>query len=110
MKQFCCITVIVLICVSCVDNVVDSQYIESGSDNSRNLYSIMRRSMISLPIDTLAMMSMIQSDINTLMMSRVVKVDSVFVLALKKEDAEFLGVTEDVYEKYLDYVEKLNYD
>ena len=29
-------------------------------------------------------------------------------LAIKKEDALFLGVTEDVYDKYLDYVVRLN--
>ena len=33
---------------------------------------------------------------------------SILSLAIKKEDALFLGVTEDVYDKYLDYVVRLN--
>lgn len=42
------------------------------------------------------------------MMGRVLQRDSVFVLAIKKEDALFLGISEDVYDRYLDYVDRLN--
>lgn len=42
------------------------------------------------------------------MMGRVIFKDSVFILSIKKEDANFLGVSEDVYDRYLDYVDKLN--
>ena len=52
--------------------------------------------------------SKLQSDVDNLMMGRVIQKQGVFVLALKREDAEFLGISEDVYDKYLDYVDSLN--
>lgn len=38
----------------------------------------------------------------------ILSYDSLFVLAIKREDALFLGVSEDVYDKYLDYIDRLN--
>ena len=71
--------------------------------------SIMTRtSVIENELDTLLSMSRVQSDVNNLMMGRIVVIDSVFVLSLKEEDALFLGVSEEIYDKYLEYVERLN--
>lgn len=67
-----------------------------------------RTSVIENELDTLLSMSRVQSDVNNLMMRRIVVIDSVFVLSLKKEDALFLGVSEEIYDKYLEYVERLN--
>lgn len=58
--------------------------------------------------DSLIIMSKLQSDVDNLMMGRVIFKDSVFILSIKKKDANFLGVSEDVYDRYLDYVDKLN--
>lgn len=92
---------------SCVDNSVDSQQIINNE--RRTLRSIMTRtSVIENELDTLLSMSRVQSDVNNLMMGRIVVIDSVFVLSLKKEDALFLGVSEEIYDKYLEYVERLN--
>lgn len=38
----------------------------------------------------------------------ILSYDSLFVLAIKKEDALFLGVSEEVYYKYLDYIDRMN--
>lgn len=67
-----------------------------------------RTSVIENELDTLLSMSRVQSDVNNLMMGRIVVIDSVFVLSLKEEDALFLGVSEEIYDKYLEYVERLN--
>lgn len=67
-----------------------------------------RSSVIENELDTLLSMSRVQSDVNNLMMGRIVVIDSVFVLSLKEEDALFLGVSEEIYDKYLEYVERLN--
>lgn len=67
-----------------------------------------RTSVIENELDTLLSMSRVQSDVNNLVMGRIVVIDSVFVLSLKKEDALFLGVSEEIYDKYLEYVERLN--
>lgn len=48
------------------------------------------------------------SDVDNLMMGRVIQQDSIFILAIKREDALFLGVSADIYDKYIDYVDRLN--
>lgn len=50
----------------------------------------------------------LQSDVDHLMMSQILYKDSVFILAMKKEEAEFLGISDEMYEKYLNYVMSLN--
>lgn len=38
------------------------------------------------------------SDVDNLMMGRVIQQNSIFILAIKREDALFLGVSADIYE------------
>lgn len=90
-----------------MENTIDSQHTEE-QDKPRTLRSLMTRSSSVPQEDSLTMMSKLQSDVDNLMMGRVIKKDSVFILAIKREDALFLGVSEDVYDKYLDYVDRLN--
>ena len=42
------------------------------------------------------------------MLSRVIKKDDIYILSIKREDAIFLGVDNETYDRYLDYVERLN--
>lgn len=51
---------------------------------------------------------MIQSDLDNLMLGRVIMKNGKYVLSIKKEDALFLGVSEVVYNKYIEYVNNLN--
>lgn len=90
-----------------MENTIDSQHTEE-QDKPRTLRSLMTRSSSVPQEDSLTMMSKLQSDVDNLMMGRVIKKDSVFILAIKREDALFLGVSEDVYDKYLDYIDRLN--
>lgn len=106
MKQFSCILMLFL-CCSCIRNTVDAQF-DDVQDKPRTLRSLMTKSGTYPQEDSLTMMSKLQSDVDNLMMGRVVMKDGAFVLALKREDALFLGVSEDVYDRYLDYVDRLN--
>ena len=90
-----------------MENTIDSQHTEE-QDKPRTLRSLMTRSSSVPQEDSLTMISKLQSDVDNLMMGRVIKKDSVFILAIKREDALFLGVSEDVYDKYLDYIDRLN--
>ena len=90
-----------------MENTIDSQHTEE-QDKPRTLRSLMTRSSSVPQEDSLTMKSKLQSDVDNLMMGRVIKKDSVFILAIKREDALFLGVSEDVYDKYLDYIDRLN--
>lgn len=95
---------------SCIENTFDAKH-RTEQGQTLTLRSILTRSDINTsPEDSLASMSRVQSDINHLMMGRIVMIDSVYVLSLKKEDAEFLGVSEEIYNKYQEYVEQLNSD
>lgn len=95
--------------LSCVENPIDSQINEQEQAPSHSMRSLMMtKSAGVFPEDTLVIMSKMQSNINTLMMSRVVWNDSMYVLAIKREDAIFLGVSEYIYNKYIEYVEGLN--
>ena len=42
------------------------------------------------------------------MLSRIVKINNTYVLSLKREDAIFLGIPSELYDSYVDYVDKLN--
>ena len=42
------------------------------------------------------------------MMNRIIYRDSVYTLSIKRQDAIFLGIPEDTYDKYVDYVNTLN--
>ena len=54
------------------------------------------------------MMSNIQGGFNNLILSRMIKINNTFVLSIKREDAIFLGIPSELYDSYVDYVEKLN--
>ena len=54
------------------------------------------------------MLNLMQSDIDNLMINRVTFRDGAYVLTIKREDALFLGVSEEVYDSYVEYVDKLN--
>ncbi len=42
------------------------------------------------------------------MLSRIVKRDDTYILSIKREDAIFLGIPSELYDSYVDYVDKLN--
>lgn len=107
MKQFPFILLLLFFCSSCIQNTVDAQS-DDEQEKPRTLRSLMTKSGTVPQEDSLTMMSKLQSDVDNLMMGRVIMKDGIFVLTLKREDALFLGVSEDVYDRYLDYVDRLN--
>ena len=54
------------------------------------------------------MLNKLQSDVDNLMMGRVVNKNGTFVLAISREAAGYYGVPDEVYDMYLEYVETLN--
>lgn len=106
MKRFFYLVLLIL-SYSCVDHSMDPQYLDEQKKTG-GLRSLITKSPSTPQEDSLTIMSKLQSDVDNLMMGRVIKKDSLFVLAIKREDALFLGVSEDVYDKYLDYIDRLN--
>lgn len=92
---------------ACIDNSIDSQEI-NNEEKPRTINTLLTKSLNTEQEDSITIISKLQSDIDYLMMGRVIKKDSIFILAIKKNDALFLGVSEEEYDKYLDYVDRLN--
>ena len=92
---------------SCVEEKISSQQDVDGLPHSLNSLLKTKSAPIS-ETDSLKILSKLQSSIDNLMLGRVLMKDSVYILAIKKEDALFLGVSEDVYNQYLEYVDNLN--
>ena len=95
------------LCVSCINNPLDSKH-EDHNKHDSPLRTLLTKTSSTFQEDTLTMMSKTQKDVDYLMMNRVIFKDSIFVLSIKRQDAIFLGVPEDVYERYAEYVLKLN--
>lgn len=76
--------------------------------NNDNRVLVTNRSTVITREDSLKMISDIQGDIDHLMLNRIIKKDGIYILAIKREDANFLGIDNTTYDRYLDYVERLN--
>lgn len=66
------------------------------------------RSAAGETLDSAYVRSRIQSDKDIFMLNRVVFKNGVYILALKESDAAFLGISSEIYGRYVDYVNNLN--
>ena len=98
--------------VACDENTVDSMQTSSDEkDEPKTLYDYMNRSrsnVSSALTDSLKILSIAQSDVNTMMMNQVCQKDGIFILAISRTDALSLGVSDELYDYYVDYVARLN--
>lgn len=91
----------------CINDTTTDVKISNIETQKQKVESILSRTVVE-PVDSLTMLSRQQSDVDNLMMGRVIFKDSVYTLAIKREDAIFLGVSEKTYDRYQEYVEQLN--
>lgn len=103
-----CPTLLALLCISCMSNPLDSQVERNGETTTITLQSILTKSGISEQEDSLSLVNKLQSDVDNLMMGRVVFKDSIYILAISRDNAGFLGVNDTIYNHYLEYVASLN--
>lgn len=61
-----------------------------------------------IQLDSLEMLSRLQSDEDLLLLNQIWFKDGRFVLSLTREDAVSLGISDELYEKYVDYVNIAN--
>ena len=108
MKSFFSMLVMLVLCCACISNPLDSGE-ENQSQAGGSLKSVMTKSgTVYEQEDSLSMMSRHQKDVNHLMMNRIIFRDSSYVLAIRRQDAIFLGVSEETYDRYVEYVAGLN--
>lgn len=100
--------VMTTLCCGCVRDNVDQKNNKAEESTTRSLSSILTRSSDNVVVDDNVAMSIQQSDHDNFMMSRVLFRNNKYELCLKREDAIFFGVDNDLYDEYVSYVEKLN--
>ena len=100
------IAVMFLLSVSCTRNILETP--SSSIENTPlTLTSLITKSSIS-QVDSLKLEQHLQKDEDNLMVNRIVYKDSVYVLTISRKSACNVGVSEETYNKYLEYVENLN--
>ena len=102
------VVVFATIFVSCVENTLDGKIVVKEPSQGLTLESLTTRGTIPIEEDSLTIRSKQQADVDNLMMSRIVQKDGQYILAIKKEDALFLGISEDVYNEYVGVVNEYN--
>lgn len=109
MKSLPLLILIVFLFLGCANNPLDSKQ-DDYSNEGAPLQILLTKSGMERSVqgDSLFMMNKIQKDVDHLMMNRIIFKDSVYVLAIRREDAIFLGVSEETYDRYVEYVEGLN--
>ncbi|MBE6201801.1 MAG: hypothetical protein E7134_06425 [Rikenellaceae bacterium] len=101
------IFLIMLLMTSCLNSTLDTPIVER-SEGNRTLHSLTTRSVPTIPDDSISIKSKQQSDLDLFMLSRIVQKDGNYVLAIKRQDALFLGVSESMYDFYLNLATEYN--
>ena len=96
-----------LLLSSCIRHDEKMDQIQKVEQNVRSLEDLITRSSIVQP-DSMEMIHAMQSSVDNLMFNRVTFRDGAYILTIKREDAIFLGVSEEIYEDYVEYVAELN--
>ena len=107
MKSYLTLVLSALLCVSCISNPLDTKQEDLHQTGKSQGYPL-TKSNVTTAEDSLVVMSKLQKDVNHLMMNRIIYRDSVYTLSIKRQDAISLGIPEDTYDKYVDYVNTLN--
>ena len=104
------LTILALLCAAASCAIQEQPANEMSPEAPLTLKSLLSPSTRSSAgdADSAFVRSCIQSDKDLFMLNRVVFRDSVYVLSLKEDDALFLGISREMYGRYVDYVNALN--
>ena len=104
----CAIALSLSLCYGCYRDNINEHASVVDDSSSRTLESLITRSSGYIETDSLTIMSHKQSDLDNFMMGRIIFKDNKYELCLKREDANFFGVSSEMYDEYVAYVERLN--
>lgn len=96
------------LCYGCIRDNVDNNVEQSKESTTSSLSSVITRSSDEIIVDSLVVMRIQQSDHDNLMMSRILFKNNKYELCIKREDAIYFGIDNDLYDEYVSYVERLN--
>lgn len=104
-----CATALVLsLSFGCIRDNVDENARINEESSSRTLESLITRSATYYEAESSIIMSQQQADHDNFMMGRIIYKNDRYELCLKREDANFFGVSNEMYDEYVAYVERLN--
>lgn len=92
----------------CMRDVVDTNERQIETPVQQTERCTRTRSTDNIIADSLVIISRQQSDLDNFMMGRVIFKTDRYELCVKREDAAFFGVSNELYDEYLLYVERLN--
>lgn len=104
----CAIALLLSLCYGCFRDNINEQASVVDDSSSRTLESLITRSATYNEADSLTIMSQQQADPDNFMMGRIIYKNDRYELCLKREDANFFGVSNEMYDEYVAYVERLN--
>lgn len=107
LSKIAVVSAVVAMLSGCINDTTTDVKVNNIKEQMQMVEKVLSRTVVN-QTDSLTMMSRQQSDVDNLMMGRVVFKDGIYTLAIKREDAIFLGVSEEIYDKYQKYVEELN--
>lgn len=108
MKRIIILSFLAVACLSCSRNVLEVTD-KTVDGQPLSLKSIATKSSASMySLDSLQLELLLQTDADNLMINRIVFKDSLYVLSISRESAYDVGVTQETYDKYLEYIEQLN--
>lgn len=111
MERYLTSLIMLMAATSCA--LQESAQMESQSSNNSEmtLESLLlptTKSSFDIVQDTAYIRSKLQSDQDIFMMSMVIFKDSLYVLSINEEDASYLGISKEIYGRYIDCVTRLN--
>ena len=108
MSLISALLLIVLSIISCSRNVLETAPPKAGAD-SFDVESLLTKSAApTCQMDSIELAVFFQTDKDHIMINRVIFKDSVYVLGLSRSSAYDIGISKDLYGKYLEYVDELN--
>lgn len=107
MKKLYAVAVVVFLS-ACINERLEEKYFSDETSELKAIATKADDNQYVNPADSLFGKSIIQSDLDNLMISRIICKEGVYALSIKKEAASFLGVSGEMYDFYSEYVNSLN--
>lgn len=107
MKKFLLIFLFLSI-VSCSRNILEGVSPEASTEVCDIESHLTKSGAPSCQMDSLELAVFFQTDKDHIMINRVIFKDSVYVLGISRSSAYDIGISKDLYDKYLEYVDELN--
>ena len=103
-----CSLLVMFSCMRQLSEAVSAESSQRTDDNNNYPHFVNTKSLIGEPGDSLSRIIFCQQDPDMRMLNQIIRVDGEYVLAITASEAQVLGIPEEIYTKYVQYVSSLN--